>query len=140
VQGDLYRLISPRDGSKFSASETVAADKSQAVGFAFANSTEEGRGFPLLELQGSIARRSTSSLDRRQSISGHAEVASGDWWMHHGIQLDLRATSRLQRFAWIDSTRLRRQSALPDRFKIIPAGEDWDPPASRHREPATGRS
>ena len=35
VQGDLYRLISPRNGSEFSATETVNADKSQAVVFVF---------------------------------------------------------------------------------------------------------
>jgi len=91
VQGDLYRLISPRDGSKFSASETVAADKSQAVGFAFANSTEEGRGFPLLELQG-LDREAQYKLAwiEGKAFPGTPEVASGDWWMHHGIQLDLR--------------------------------------------------
>src|SRR5664279_116363 len=52
VQGDLYRLISPRDGSGMSATETVSSDKNQAVVFAFANATKEGRGFPLLQLEG----------------------------------------------------------------------------------------
>jgi alpha-galactosidase len=91
VQGDLYRLISPRDGSKFSASETVAADRSQAVVFAFADATEEGRGFPLLELQG-LDRETQYKLAwiEGKVFPGTPEVASGDWWMHHGIQLDLR--------------------------------------------------
>jgi hypothetical protein len=31
TQGDLYRLISPTNGSEFSATETVSPDKSQAV-------------------------------------------------------------------------------------------------------------
>src|SRR5260370_33503847 len=35
VRGDLYRLIRPRDGSKFSATETVSNDKAQAVVFDF---------------------------------------------------------------------------------------------------------
>ena len=52
VQGDLYRLISPRNGSEFSATQTVNRDKSQSVVFAFIHSTEEGRGFPRLKLQG----------------------------------------------------------------------------------------
>ncbi len=52
VQGDLYRLISPRNGSEFSATQTVNHDKSQAVVFAFIHSTQEGRGFPILKLKG----------------------------------------------------------------------------------------
>ena len=52
VQGDLYRLISPRNGSEFSATQTVNHDKSQSVVFAFIHSTQEGRGFPLLKLKG----------------------------------------------------------------------------------------
>jgi len=91
VQGDLYRLISPRDGSKFSATESVAGDKSQAVVFAFVNATEEGRGFPLLELQG-LDPQAEYKLGwiEGKSLPGTPESASGDWWMHHGIQLDLR--------------------------------------------------
>src|SRR5207237_8535071 len=52
VRGDLFRLISPRDGSEFSSTETVSNDKNQAVVFAFAHSTQKGRGFPLLQLEG----------------------------------------------------------------------------------------
>src|SRR6266581_5361933 len=51
VRGDLYRLISPRNNSPFSSTETVSRDKNQAVVFAFTHSTQEGRGFPLLQLQ-----------------------------------------------------------------------------------------
>ena len=50
VQGDLYRLISPRNGSEFSATQTVNRDKSQSVVFAFIHSTQEGRLFPRLKL------------------------------------------------------------------------------------------
>jgi alpha-galactosidase len=91
VQGDLYRLISPRDGSKFSAAETVSADKNQGVVFAFADATEEGRGFPLLELQG-LDRDAQYKLAwiEGKALPATPEVASGNWWMHHGIQLDLR--------------------------------------------------
>src|ERR1700731_3156515 len=52
VRGDLYRLISPRNGSQMSATETVSSDKNQAVVFAFATATRQGRGFPLLQLEG----------------------------------------------------------------------------------------
>jgi alpha-galactosidase len=91
VRGDLYRLISPRDDSKFSATETVSADKNQAVVFAFANATTEGRGFPLLELQGlDPAAEYKLAWIEGKALPGTPELALGDWWMHHGVQLDLR--------------------------------------------------
>jgi alpha-galactosidase len=89
VQGNLYRLISPRTGSEFSSTETVRADKSQAVVFAFIHSTQEGRGFPLLKLQG-LDPDAEYAL---RAIEGKAEAdtpqtASGAWWMHHGLEMD----------------------------------------------------
>ncbi len=91
VQGDLYRLISPRDGNEFSSTETVSGDKSQAVVFAFANATQEGRGFPLLELEGldPAAEYKLGWIEGKAEPST-PETASGAWWMRHGIQLDLR--------------------------------------------------
>jgi alpha-galactosidase len=91
VRGDLYRLISPRNGSQMSATETISGDKSQAVVFAFANATHEGRGFPLLQLQG----LDPSATYKLGWIEGKAApetpaTASGAWWMRHGLQLDLR--------------------------------------------------
>jgi alpha-galactosidase len=91
VRGDLYRLISPREGSEFSATETVAADKNQAVVFAFANATQEGRGFPLLQLQGLDPNAEYKlSWIAGQASPGTPDTASGAWWMHHGLELDLR--------------------------------------------------
>ncbi|MGB8458358.1 MAG: GH36 C-terminal domain-containing protein, partial [Candidatus Acidiferrum sp.] len=91
VRGDLYRLISPRDGSEFSSTETVSSDKNQAVVFAFANATQEGRGLPLLQLEG----LDPTAEYKLGWIEGNAQPgilasASGAWWMHHGIQLELR--------------------------------------------------
>jgi alpha-galactosidase len=91
VRGDLYRLISPRDGSEFSATETVSQDKSQAVVFAFAHATQKVRGFPLLQLQG----LDPEAEYKLSWIEGKARpdtpvTASGAWWAKHGIQLDLR--------------------------------------------------
>jgi alpha-galactosidase len=91
VRGDLYRLISPRNGSQMSATETVSGDKNQAVVFAFANATHEGRGFPLLQLKG----LDPDATYRLGWIEGKATPeapasASGAWWMRHGLQLDLR--------------------------------------------------
>ena len=91
VRGDLYRIISPRNGSEFSVTETVSGDKNQAVVFAFTHSTQEGRGFPLLQLQGldADAEYKLSWIEGKASPETPAS-ASGAWWMHHGIQLDLR--------------------------------------------------
>jgi alpha-galactosidase len=91
VRGDLYRLTSPRDGSEFSATQTVSTDKNQAVVFAFANATQEGRGFPLLQLQGldPDAEYKLSWIEGKSS-PGTPEKASGAWWIRHGLQLDLR--------------------------------------------------
>ena len=91
VQGDLYRLISPRNGSEFSATQTVNRDKSQSVVFAFIHSTQEGRGYPLLKLQG-LDPKANYALT---PIEGAAEkgtpaTASGAWWMNHGFNMSGR--------------------------------------------------
>jgi alpha-galactosidase len=86
VQGALYRLISPRDGSEFSATQTVRADKGQSVVFAFIHSTQEGRGFPTLKLQGlNPAAEYSLSWIEGKAQPGTPTVASGAWWMNHGI-------------------------------------------------------
>jgi alpha-galactosidase len=89
VQGDLYRLISPRNGSEFSATETVSPDKKQAVFFVFEHSTQEGRGFPLLKLQGldAAAEYVLTPIEGKARADTPA-VASGAWWMNHGLQMD----------------------------------------------------
>lgn len=99
VRGDLYRLISPRGGSEFSVTETVARDKNQAVVFAFTQATQEGRGLPLLQLEG----LDPDAEYKLSFIEGQARPdtpvsASGAWWMRHGIDLDLRGDFRAAAF------------------------------------------
>ncbi len=89
VQGQLYRLISPLNGSEFSATETVRPDKTQAVVFAFIHSTQEQRGFPLLKLQGlDPATEYTLTSIEGKAGKGTPEVATGAWWMNHGLEMD----------------------------------------------------
>lgn len=89
VQGDLYRLISPRDGSEYSATETVNRDKTQAVVFAFIHSTQQGRSFPRLKLDGlDPAGQYTLTAIDGKAHTGTPKVASGAWWMNHGFDLD----------------------------------------------------
>ena len=89
VQGDLYRLISPRNGSEFSATQTVNHDKSQTVVFAFTHSTQEGRGFPRLKLKGlDPAATYTLAPIEGKARAGSPQSASGAWWMNHGLDMD----------------------------------------------------
>jgi len=89
VQGSLYRLISPRNGSEFSATQTVNEEKTQSVVFAFIHSTQEGRLFPRLKLQGldPTAEYALSPIEGKPH-TGTPSVASGAWWMNHGLNLD----------------------------------------------------
>lgn len=88
VQGDLYRLISPRNGSEFSATQTVNRDKSQSVVFAFIHSTQEGHLFPRLKLKGldPAINYTLTPIEGKASPATPA-TASGAWWMHHGLDL-----------------------------------------------------
>jgi alpha-galactosidase len=88
VQGDLYRLISPRNGSEFSATQTVNRDKGQSVVFAFIHSTQEGRGFPRLKLEGldPKANYALTSIEGA-AAKGTPAMASGAWWMNHGLDM-----------------------------------------------------
>lgn len=100
VQGDLYRLISPRNGSEFSATQTVNHDKSQSVVFAFIHSTQEGHKFPILKLQGldPAANYALTSIEGKADPSTPT-TASGAWWMSHGLEFsdefrgDFKATA-----------------------------------------------
>ncbi len=88
VQGDLYRLISPRNGSEFSATQTVNHDKSQSVVFAFIHSTQEGRGFPLLKLEGLDPKAEYALTPIEGALKkGSLMTASGAWWMNHGLEM-----------------------------------------------------
>jgi alpha-galactosidase len=86
VQGDLYRLISPRNGSEFSATQTVNKDKSQSVVFACIHSTQEGRGFPILKLKGLDPKIDYTLTPIEGALQKGSPVsASGAWWMNHGL-------------------------------------------------------
>ena len=91
AQGSLYRLISPTNGSEFAATEMVAPDRSQAVFFAYVHSTQEGRGFPRLQLLGldPDTQYAFSSIEG-SAAPGTPAQASGSWWMNHGVDVNLR--------------------------------------------------
>jgi len=88
AQGGLYRLIAPTGGSAFSATEDVKDDKSQAVVFAFIHSTTEGHPYPVLKLKGldPTADYALTAIEGKAAKATPA-VASGAWWMNHGLDL-----------------------------------------------------
>lgn len=89
--GSLYRLISPRNGSEFSSTESVSVNKKQAVLFAFLHSSQMGYPFPRLYLLG----LDPETIYRVTPISGvlakNSPVeASGSYWMSHGVDVELQ--------------------------------------------------
>ena len=88
VQGDLYRLISPQNGSEFSATQTVSRDRSQSVVFSFIHSTREGRPFPRLKLKGLDPATEYALVPiEGKAQTGTPKAASGAWWMNHGLEM-----------------------------------------------------
>jgi alpha-galactosidase len=90
-RGSLYRLLSPQNGSEHSVTETVSKDQSQAVTFAFLHSNQMLYPFPRIYLRGlkpdSIYK--ISALDGK--LSGDVPpVASGAFWMQHGVDIEIR--------------------------------------------------
>ena len=89
------RLIAPTNNvtgpSQFAATEMVASDKHEAVVFAYANCTNEGRNFPLLQWKGLDAKADykLTSIEGK-TLPGTPDSASGAWWMNHGLEIDLR--------------------------------------------------
>ncbi|HUB90098.1 MAG TPA: alpha-galactosidase [Dyella sp.] len=86
--GDLYRLISPQNGSEHSATENVSPDQAHAVLFAFLHSSTEGYPYPTVRLQGldPDARYRVRVLQGTLAARTPA-VASGAYWMNAGIDL-----------------------------------------------------
>ena len=89
--GSLYRLISPRDNSEASVTESVSIDRHQAALFAFLHSSQMGYPFPRVFMKGLDPQRNY----RITPISGVAAkdtpaTASGTYWMSHGIDVELR--------------------------------------------------
>ena len=97
--GSLYRLISPQGGSEYSATASVSINKQQAVLFAFLHSSQMGYPFPRINLRG----LNPTTQYRVTPISGSLTketpaVASGSYWMGHGVEVDLRGDMQAAAF------------------------------------------
>jgi alpha-galactosidase len=92
-QGAQYRLIAPSRPdapSERAATEYVSAEGDKAVVFAYLHSQNFGDLYPLVRLEGLDPKASyrLHPLDPKQVRSAQPE-ASGSYWMHHGLELDL---------------------------------------------------
>ncbi len=90
-RGSLFRLVTPEHGSEQSVTETVSRDQSQAVVFAFLHSSRENYPFPRVYLKGLDADASyqLSAIDGKVATDTPS-VASGAYWMSHGVDVLLR--------------------------------------------------
>jgi alpha-galactosidase len=88
--GSLYRLVSPRNGSEQSVTESVAIDGHEAVVLTFLHSSSFGYPYPRVYLRGLDA----SAQYSMSPIAGKAakdtpQTASGAYWMQHGFDPEL---------------------------------------------------
>ena len=99
-RGQLYRLISPENGSEQSVTESVSRDGRQAVTFAFLHSSTELYPFPRIKLRGLEENR----MYTIEAFSGKVApdtpaTASGTYWMQRGVDLELRGDFQAAMFA-----------------------------------------
>jgi alpha-galactosidase len=89
--GSLYRLISPRDGSEQSVTESVSLDKKQGVLFTFLHSSTMGYPFPRAFLRGLDPERTYRVSSVAGTLAkGTPVTATGSYWMSHGVDVELR--------------------------------------------------
>lgn len=90
-RGELYRLITPEQNSPYSVTESVARDGKQVVTFAFLHSSTELYPFPRIQLRGLDENAIYSIKPFAGKLAADTpSVASGAYWMHRGIDVELR--------------------------------------------------
>jgi alpha-galactosidase len=97
-QGSLYRLISPQHDSEDAATETVSLDQSQAVLFAFLHSSQETLAYPTVHMLGLDPDRQYKLNPIGVSQADAPAVASGRYWMEHGIAISLNGDFKAAAF------------------------------------------
>jgi alpha-galactosidase len=89
--GSLYRLIPPRNGSEQSVTESLSTDRKQAALFTFLHSSTMGYPYPRVFLRGLDARTNYKVTSIAGKLSKDTpEVASGAYWMDHGVDVELK--------------------------------------------------
>lgn len=88
--GEQYRLISAENGSNFAAMNYVSEDKKQAVLFAYVHSTIAGYPFPRVYLEGLDPKATYTVSSIYGALTADTlKTASGDYFMHHGVDVNL---------------------------------------------------
>jgi len=88
--GNLYRLVSPRNGSPRSATLSVSQDRKQAVLFAFLHSSMMRAAQKTIQLRGLDAGKVYAlRAIAGAAAAGTAAKASGAYWMGHGLKVVL---------------------------------------------------
>jgi alpha-galactosidase len=105
-RGSLYRLISPQNGSEHSVTESVSNDQHSAVIFAFLHSSQMLYPFPRIYFRG----LKPDTMYRIAALYGKLsantpEVASGSFWMQHGVDVELRGDFQAAAFTLEMATR-----------------------------------
>jgi len=100
-RGSLYRLMSPREGEE-SVTESVSRDGRQAVAFAFLHSSTQNYPFPRIHLRG----LDENAIYKIQPLNGKVNSetpasASGAYWMHRGIDVELRGDFQAMAFTLV---------------------------------------
>lgn len=93
TEGDLYRLISPYDGSGWASQILVSKDKSTAVWYAFSTTYHDGNVLPTIKLNGLDANKKYRIIELNTDKSvlvGNNEVFSGEYLMSVGLELYIR--------------------------------------------------
>jgi alpha-galactosidase len=89
--GSLYRLVSPRDGSEASVTESVSLDRKQGVLFTFLHSSQMGYPFPRVYLRGLDPKMQYRVTPIAGDLTKEMPAAaSGAYWMSHGVDVNLR--------------------------------------------------
>ena len=89
-RGSLYRILPPEGGSEQSATEYVSRDGKQVVVFAFLRSSLEHYAYPTLKLGGlDVNAMYKLAAFAGKVVNGTPAVASGAYWMQHGLDTDL---------------------------------------------------
>jgi alpha-galactosidase len=97
-RGSLYRLMSPREGEQ-SVTESVSRDKKQAVAFAFLHSSSENYPFPRIYLRGLDENAIYTLRPLTGKIAPKTPLAAtGSYWMHHGVDVELRGDFQAMAF------------------------------------------
>ncbi|MBS1814536.1 MAG: alpha-galactosidase [Acidobacteria bacterium] len=99
--GSLYRLASVRDNAPYSATESVSIDRKQAVLFAYLHSSTLRYPYPRLFMQGLDPK----AMYTIRPIYGKADkatpvTASGDYWMHVGIDVQMKGDFQASAFVF----------------------------------------